>query len=161
MQWEAKLFEMLWFGTETQASPTSLQISWLLQVTMGTTATETLSVAGNIFVGQVSEARPGQLSTGRNMLWSCPKSCALGQEAAVALGVSQAFLQPLSLDSVQTEVYESLFSTPLRRHGPQGGLAPGLCPSGQASENLVLDIYPSKGSQGSTQPSSSPIPQFP
>ncbi|KYO21461.1 sodium/nucleoside cotransporter 1 [Alligator mississippiensis] len=29
-----------------------LKISWLLQVTMGTTATETLSVAGNIFVGQ-------------------------------------------------------------------------------------------------------------
>ncbi|NXI68598.1 S28A1 protein, partial [Anseranas semipalmata] len=32
-----------------------LKISWLLQVSMGTTATETLSVAGNIFVGQ-SEA---------------------------------------------------------------------------------------------------------
>uniref|UniRef100_A0A8C8SLQ0 Sodium/nucleoside cotransporter n=1 Tax=Pelusios castaneus TaxID=367368 RepID=A0A8C8SLQ0_9SAUR len=29
-----------------------LKISWVLQVTMGTTATETLSVAGNIFVGQ-------------------------------------------------------------------------------------------------------------
>ncbi|KAG9489674.1 hypothetical protein GDO78_005559 [Eleutherodactylus coqui] len=29
-----------------------LKISWILQVTMGTTATETLSVAGNIFVGQ-------------------------------------------------------------------------------------------------------------
>ncbi|KAM8804467.1 sodium/nucleoside cotransporter 1 [Eudromia elegans] len=29
-----------------------LKISWLLQVSMGTTATETLSVAGNIFVGQ-------------------------------------------------------------------------------------------------------------
>lgn len=29
------------------------QISWLLQVSMGTTPTETLSVAGNIFVGQV------------------------------------------------------------------------------------------------------------
>ncbi|KAM3926844.1 sodium/nucleoside cotransporter 1 [Leptodactylus fuscus] len=29
-----------------------LKISWLMQVTMGTTATETLSVAGNIFVGQ-------------------------------------------------------------------------------------------------------------
>ncbi|XP_067412148.1 sodium/nucleoside cotransporter 1-like [Emydura macquarii macquarii] len=29
-----------------------LKISWLLQITMGTTATETLSVAGNIFVGQ-------------------------------------------------------------------------------------------------------------
>lgn len=31
----------------------SPQISWLLQVSMGTTPTETLSVAGNIFVGQV------------------------------------------------------------------------------------------------------------
>ncbi|KAL2093012.1 hypothetical protein ACEWY4_010324 [Coilia grayii] len=29
-----------------------MKISWLMQVTMGTTATETLSVAGNIFVGQ-------------------------------------------------------------------------------------------------------------
>ncbi|KAB1257383.1 Sodium/nucleoside cotransporter 1 [Camelus dromedarius] len=29
-----------------------LKISWLMQVTMGTTATETLSVAGNIFVSQ-------------------------------------------------------------------------------------------------------------
>ncbi|XP_075715539.1 sodium/nucleoside cotransporter 1 [Rhinoderma darwinii] len=29
-----------------------LKISWILQITMGTTATETLSVAGNIFVGQ-------------------------------------------------------------------------------------------------------------
>lgn len=29
------------------------QISWILQVSMGTTPTETLSVAGNIFVGQV------------------------------------------------------------------------------------------------------------
>ncbi|XP_063786051.1 sodium/nucleoside cotransporter 2-like [Pseudophryne corroboree] len=29
-----------------------LKISWIMQVTMGTTATETLSVAGNIFVGQ-------------------------------------------------------------------------------------------------------------
>ncbi|XP_075432184.1 sodium/nucleoside cotransporter 2-like isoform X4 [Ascaphus truei] len=29
-----------------------LKISWLMQITMGTTATETLSVAGNIFVGQ-------------------------------------------------------------------------------------------------------------
>ncbi|XP_068814561.1 sodium/nucleoside cotransporter 2 isoform X2 [Struthio camelus] len=29
-----------------------LKISWVLQVSMGTTATETLSVAGNIFVGQ-------------------------------------------------------------------------------------------------------------
>ncbi|XP_078541075.1 sodium/nucleoside cotransporter 2 [Lissotriton helveticus] len=29
-----------------------LKIAWLMQVTMGTTATETLSVAGNIFVGQ-------------------------------------------------------------------------------------------------------------
>ncbi|NXX15787.1 S28A2 protein, partial [Podargus strigoides] len=29
-----------------------VKISWLLQVSMGTTATETLSVAGNIFVGQ-------------------------------------------------------------------------------------------------------------
>uniref|UniRef100_A0A8C0IZH5 Sodium/nucleoside cotransporter n=1 Tax=Chelonoidis abingdonii TaxID=106734 RepID=A0A8C0IZH5_CHEAB len=29
-----------------------LKISWLLQITMGTTPTETLSVAGNIFVGQ-------------------------------------------------------------------------------------------------------------
>ncbi|XP_062402600.1 sodium/nucleoside cotransporter 1 [Sardina pilchardus] len=29
-----------------------LKISWVMQVTMGTTATETLSVAGNIFVGQ-------------------------------------------------------------------------------------------------------------
>nr|XP_006128088.1 sodium/nucleoside cotransporter 1-like isoform X6 [Pelodiscus sinensis] len=29
-----------------------LKISWLMQITMGTTSTETLSVAGNIFVGQ-------------------------------------------------------------------------------------------------------------
>lgn len=29
------------------------QISWIMQITMGTSATETLSVAGNIFVGQV------------------------------------------------------------------------------------------------------------
>ncbi|XP_063025367.1 sodium/nucleoside cotransporter 1-like [Melospiza melodia melodia] len=29
-----------------------LKISWVLQISMGTTATETLSVAGNIFVGQ-------------------------------------------------------------------------------------------------------------
>lgn len=29
-----------------------MKISWVMQVTMGTTATETLSVAGNIFVGQ-------------------------------------------------------------------------------------------------------------
>ncbi|KAE8617082.1 hypothetical protein XENTR_v10008976 [Xenopus tropicalis] len=29
-----------------------LKISWLMQITMGTTATESLSVAGNIFVGQ-------------------------------------------------------------------------------------------------------------
>lgn len=30
-----------------------IQISWLMQITMGTSPTETLSVAGNIFVGQV------------------------------------------------------------------------------------------------------------
>lgn len=29
------------------------KISWVMQVTMGTSSTETLSVAGNIFVGQV------------------------------------------------------------------------------------------------------------
>lgn len=29
------------------------QISWIMQITMGTSPTETLSVAGNIFVGQV------------------------------------------------------------------------------------------------------------
>ncbi|XP_041965942.1 sodium/nucleoside cotransporter 1 [Alosa sapidissima] len=29
-----------------------MKISWVMQVTMGTTATETLSVAGNIFIGQ-------------------------------------------------------------------------------------------------------------
>lgn len=29
------------------------QISWVMQITMGTSPTETLSVAGNIFVGQV------------------------------------------------------------------------------------------------------------
>ncbi|XP_074210141.1 sodium/nucleoside cotransporter 1 isoform X4 [Camelus bactrianus] len=33
-----------------------LKISWLMQVTMGTTATETLSVAGNIFVSQIDAA---------------------------------------------------------------------------------------------------------
>jgi len=32
------------------------QIAWLMQVTMGTSATETLSVAGNIFVSQVGTA---------------------------------------------------------------------------------------------------------
>lgn len=31
----------------------SMQISWLMQITLGTSPTETLSVAGNIFVGQV------------------------------------------------------------------------------------------------------------
>lgn len=31
----------------------STQISWVMQITMGTSPTETLSVAGNIFVGQV------------------------------------------------------------------------------------------------------------
>ena len=36
--------------------PASFQISWLMQITMGTTATETLSVAGNIFVSQVGTA---------------------------------------------------------------------------------------------------------
>lgn len=30
-----------------------VKISWVMQVTMGTSSTETLSVAGNIFVGQV------------------------------------------------------------------------------------------------------------
>ncbi|XP_076130483.1 sodium/nucleoside cotransporter 1-like [Alosa pseudoharengus] len=30
-----------------------MKISWVMQVTMGTTATESLSVAGNIFIGQV------------------------------------------------------------------------------------------------------------
>ncbi|XP_012588147.1 PREDICTED: sodium/nucleoside cotransporter 1 [Condylura cristata] len=42
-----------------------LKIAWLMQVTMGTTATETLSVAGNIFVSQVGlpgGARPGALA---------------------------------------------------------------------------------------------------
>nr|XP_008510893.1 PREDICTED: sodium/nucleoside cotransporter 1 isoform X2 [Equus przewalskii] len=33
-----------------------LKIAWLMQVTMGTTATETLSVAGNIFVSQIDAA---------------------------------------------------------------------------------------------------------
>uniref|UniRef100_A0A803YS29 Sodium/nucleoside cotransporter n=1 Tax=Meleagris gallopavo TaxID=9103 RepID=A0A803YS29_MELGA len=33
-----------------------LKISWLLQVSLGTTPTETLSVAGNIFVGQIDAA---------------------------------------------------------------------------------------------------------
>ncbi|XP_023376752.1 sodium/nucleoside cotransporter 1 [Pteropus vampyrus] len=38
-----------------------LKIAWLMQVTMGTTATETLSVAGNIFVSQVGPvAFPGK-----------------------------------------------------------------------------------------------------
>lgn len=36
----------------------SLQIAWVMQVTMGTTATETLSVAGNIFVSQVGAVTP-------------------------------------------------------------------------------------------------------
>ena len=30
------------------------KIAWLMQVTMGTSAAESLSAAGNIFVGQVS-----------------------------------------------------------------------------------------------------------
>lgn len=30
-----------------------MQIAWLMQVSMGTSPTESLSVAGNIFVGQV------------------------------------------------------------------------------------------------------------
>jgi len=30
-----------------------VKISWVMQLTMGTSSTETLSVAGNIFVGQV------------------------------------------------------------------------------------------------------------
>lgn len=30
-----------------------IQISWIMQITMGTSPTETLSVAGNIFIGQV------------------------------------------------------------------------------------------------------------
>ncbi|KAG8516379.1 Sodium/nucleoside cotransporter 1 [Galemys pyrenaicus] len=36
----------------TPRAPRPFQIAWLMQVTMGTTATETLSVAGNIFVSQ-------------------------------------------------------------------------------------------------------------
>lgn len=35
-----------------------LQISWIMQITMGTSPTETLSVAGNIFVGQVLWPKP-------------------------------------------------------------------------------------------------------
>lgn len=33
------------------------QISWVMQITMGTSPTETLSVAGNIFIGQVTNLR--------------------------------------------------------------------------------------------------------
>jgi hypothetical protein len=43
------------------------QIAWLMQVTMGTSATETLSVAGNIFVSQVGTATtPKRLEGGRD-----------------------------------------------------------------------------------------------
>lgn len=42
----------------------SLQVAWFLQITMGTTATETLAVAGNIFVGMVSTLRPSDLFPG-------------------------------------------------------------------------------------------------
>ncbi|XP_053450466.1 sodium/nucleoside cotransporter 1 isoform X2 [Nycticebus coucang] len=40
------------FGEALVKDVFAFQIAWLLQVTMGTTATETLSVAGNIFVSQ-------------------------------------------------------------------------------------------------------------
>ena len=40
------------------------KIAWFLQITMGTTATETLAVAGNIFVGMVSILR-----TSESFLW--------------------------------------------------------------------------------------------
>ncbi|XP_045142233.1 sodium/nucleoside cotransporter 1 [Echinops telfairi] len=40
------------FGEALVKDVFAFQIAWLMQVTMGTTATETLSVAGNIFVSQ-------------------------------------------------------------------------------------------------------------
>ncbi|XP_069416489.1 sodium/nucleoside cotransporter 1 isoform X4 [Ovis canadensis] len=40
------------FGEALVKDVFAFQISWLMQITMGTTATETLSVAGNIFVSQ-------------------------------------------------------------------------------------------------------------
>ncbi|KAM9711208.1 sodium/nucleoside cotransporter 1 isoform 3-T3 [Dama dama] len=40
------------FGEALIKNVFAFQISWLMQITMGTTATETLSVAGNIFVSQ-------------------------------------------------------------------------------------------------------------
>lgn len=40
-----------------------LKISWVMQVTMRTSSTETLSVAGNIFVGQVIFSHFHMLST--------------------------------------------------------------------------------------------------
>lgn len=48
----------------------SLQIAWFLQITMGTTATETLAVAGNIFVGMVSTLRISDLPfSGEQRIW--------------------------------------------------------------------------------------------
>lgn len=44
----------------------STQISWVMQITMGTSPTETLSVAGNIFVGQVLWAKLDVFAT---LLW--------------------------------------------------------------------------------------------
>lgn len=62
------------------------QISWLLQVSMGTTPTETLSVAGNIFVGQVRSwaGNPSPQPLQLSLSWR--KGLLLpSQEACVAL----------------------------------------------------------------------------
>lgn len=54
--WQCLASWVWWQGARSLCQHGGLvfpQISWLLQVSMGTTPTETLSVAGNIFVGQV------------------------------------------------------------------------------------------------------------
>lgn len=60
-----------------------VQISWLMQITMGTSPTETLSVAGNIFVGQV--------------LWHPPESGVAQKHQVFALFNSLFFLIRLRL----------------------------------------------------------------
>ena len=73
--------------------PASFQISWLMQITMGTTATETLSVAGNIFVSQVG------------IVASCPQG---GQGSYIPRALLPSSEEPIKPPARVTGVLEML-----------------------------------------------------
>ncbi|XP_021120527.1 sodium/nucleoside cotransporter 1 isoform X6 [Heterocephalus glaber] len=82
-----------------------LKISWLMQITMGTTATETLSVAGNIFVSQIDAssliaasvmAAPCALALSKLVYPEAEESKFRSEEVRLSYGDAQNLVEALS-----------------------------------------------------------------